>query len=162
MIRASSPRRDRHPRDVAEELADGREGSMAGPLEVGDPGGQGRPDQAAPFDPRRERGLVHLLTVRAPSGMTAMLFDRQGQLANVDLLDHPWRDRQGREQVRAAAGAGVEAMVEGAAVDDLGREGGPLVFGRTGLSADASFVLALGRWRLGWLDDVGGRGLGGG
>ena len=53
-------------------------------------------------------------------------------------------------------------MVEGAAVDGLGPEGGPLVLGMAGLAADAASVLALGRWRLGWLDDVGGRGLGGG
>ena len=51
-------------------------------------------------------------------------------------------------------------MVEGAAVDGLGREGGPLVLGMAGLATDAASVLAFWRWRLGWLDDVGGRGLG--
>ena len=53
-------------------------------------------------------------------------------------------------------------MIEGPAVDGLGREGGALVLGVAGLPADAASVLALRRWRLGRLDDVGGRGLGGG
>src|SRR3954452_19829483 len=53
-------------------------------------------------------------------------------------------------------------MIEGPAVDGLGREGDALVLGVAGLPADAALVLALRRWRLGWLDDVGGRGLGGG
>ena len=44
----------------------------------------------------------------------------------------------------------------------LGREGDALVLGVAGLAADAASVLALRRWRLGRLDDVGGRGLGGG
>src|SRR5205823_1448842 len=62
----------------------------------------------------------------------------------------------------ATRGAAVEAMIEGPAGDGLGREGGPLVLGVAGLAADAASVLASGRWRLGWLDDVGGRRLGGG
>jgi hypothetical protein len=53
-------------------------------------------------------------------------------------------------------------MIEGPGVDGLGREGGSLVLGMAGLPADAASVLALRRWRLGRLDDVGGRGLGGG
>src|SRR5207249_11322562 len=58
--------------------------------------------------------------------------------------------------------AGVEAMIEGPAVAGLGREGYAFVLGMAGLSADSALVLAL-RWgRLGRLDDVGGRGLGGG
>jgi hypothetical protein len=93
--------------------------------------------------------------------MTAMLLDRQGYLADIDLLDHPWREGQGGLEVMAAARAEVDAMVEGSTVDGLGREGGPLVLGMAGLAADAAFVLAFWRWRLGGLDDVGGRGLGG-
>ena len=94
--------------------------------------------------------------------MAAMLLDRQRDLADIDLLDHPRRDGQGGAQVMAAAGAGVEAMIEGPGVEGLGREGGALVLGMAGLPADAAFVLSL-RWRrLGRLDDVGGRGLGGG
>jgi hypothetical protein len=62
----------------------------------------------------------------------------------------------------AAARAGVEAMVEGAAVDGLGREGGALVLGMAGLAADATPLLALWRRGLGRLDEIGGRGLGGG
>src|SRR4051795_9116272 len=53
-------------------------------------------------------------------------------------------------------------MIEGPGVDGLGREGGSLVLGMAGLPADPASVLARGRWRLGRLDDVGGRGLGGG
>jgi hypothetical protein len=86
--------------------------------------------------------------------MTAMLLDRERDLGDVDLLDHPWREGRGREQVVATAGAGVEAMVGRAAVDGLGREGGPLVLGMAGLAADVASVLAFWRWRLGWLDDV--------
>ena len=58
MIADQLPARDRQADDVADELADGRERSVADPLEVGDQGGQLRPDQAAAFDPDRERGLV--------------------------------------------------------------------------------------------------------
>jgi hypothetical protein len=79
-----------------------------------------------------------------------------------DLLDHSWRKGQGGLEVMAAARAEVDAMVEGPAVDGLGWKGGPLVLGMAGLSADAAFVLALWRWRLGGLDDVRGGGLGGG
>jgi hypothetical protein len=94
--------------------------------------------------------------------MTAMLLDRQGHLADVNLLDDPWWEGQGGLEVMAAAWAEVEAMVEEPAVDGLGWKGGAFVLGMDGLSADPAFVLALGWWRLGWLDDVGGRGLGGG
>ena len=69
---------------------------------------------------------------------------------------------EGREQAMAAAGAGVEAMVEGAAVDGLGREGDSPVLGMAGLAADAASVLAFWRRRLGRLDEIGGRRLGGG
>jgi len=51
-------------------------------------------------------------------------------------------------------------MIEGPGVDGLGREGGAPVLGMAGLPADAALVLALRRWRLGRLDDVGGRRLG--
>src|SRR5512132_38975 len=135
---------------------------MAGPLEVGDPRGQGRPDQATTLDRRRERGLVHLPTARAPSRMTAMLLDRQRHLADVDLLDHPRRDGEGGPQVMAARGAEFEAVIEGPGVDRRRREGGAFVLGMSGLSADSALVLALWRWGLGRLDDVGGRRLGGG
>jgi hypothetical protein len=46
------------------------------------------------------------------------------------------------------------------AVDLFRWEQDPLVFGVSGLSTDAALVLALRRWRLGRLDDIGGRGLG--
>src|SRR5512142_2839178 len=51
-------------------------------------------------------------------------------------------------------------MVDGAAADRLGREGGALVLGMSGLPARVTSVLALRRWRLGRLDDVGRGGLG--
>src|SRR5918993_5804016 len=53
-------------------------------------------------------------------------------------------------------------MIEAPAVDGLGREGDAFVLGMAGLPADAAPVLALRWWRLGRLDDVGRRGLGGG
>src|SRR4051812_12078702 len=108
---------------------------MAGPLEVGDPRGQGRPDQATTLDRRRERSLVHLLTMRAPSRMTAVLLDRQRHRDDVALLDHPRREGQRGLQVLAARGAGVEVMIEEPAVDRRGWEGGALVLGMSGLSA---------------------------
>ena len=75
--------------------------------------------------------------------MTAMLLDRQRHLADVDLLDDPRRD--GRLGCRSwpHEGQRVEAMIEGPAVDRLGREGDALVLGVAGLSADAAPVLAL-------------------
>src|SRR3954471_17831794 len=94
--------------------------------------------------------------------MTAVLLDRQRDLADIDLLDHPRRDGQGGPQGMAARGAGIEAMIEGPAVEGLGWEGDALVLGMAGLAADAALVLALRWWRLGRLDDVGGRWLGGG
>src|SRR3954471_9659420 len=94
--------------------------------------------------------------------MTAVLLDRQRDLAGIDLLDHPRRDGQGGPQGMAARGAGVEAMIEGPAVDGLGREGDAFVLGMAGLAADAALFLALRWWRLGRLDDVGGGWLGGG
>jgi len=85
--------------------------------------------------------------------------DRQWHLRDVDLLDHARRDGQRGLQVMAARGAGVEAMIEGPGVDRLGRECGALVLGMPRLSARWTSVLALGRWRLGRLDDVGRGGL---
>ena len=135
---------------------------MAGSLEVGDERRQGRSDQATALDGRRQWGLVHLVAVRAPAGMTAMLLDEQGHHADIDLLDHPWRQAGGGLEAVTTAGAGVDAMVEGAGVDGFGGKGDAFVFAMTGLSADASFVLSL-RWRgLGRLDEVGGGWLGGG
>src|SRR5205807_2095705 len=142
---------------IAEELADGRERGVAGPLEVGDQRGQGRPDQATPRDPRRERGLIHLPAMGTPPRMAAMLLDRQRHLADVDLLDHPWREGAGGVQILAARGAGVQAVIEGPTVDRLRREGGAFVLGMSELSADLASILALRRWRLGRLDDVGRR-----
>ena len=62
----------------------------------------------------------------------------------------------------AAPGTEIEAMIERPAVDRLGREGVSLVLGVSGLATDPASLLTLRRRRLGRLDDVGGRGLGGG
>ena len=86
--RRQLPARDRQADDIADELPDGRERSMADPLEVGDQGRQSGPNQAAAFDPDWKRGLVELLATRAPSRMTAVLLNRQRHLLDVNLLDH--------------------------------------------------------------------------
>src|SRR5512135_2265673 len=121
---------------------------MANSLEVGDPGGQ--------------RGFIDLLAVTAPPGMTAMLLDHQWHVGDVDLLDHPGHDRRRGLQVMPASGAKIEAMVERTAVDQFGREVSTFVLGVTRLPADAASVLARRRRRLGRLDDVRRRRLGGG
>ena len=109
------------PDDVAEELADGRERGVAGPLEVGDQGGQARPDQAAALDRPAGAGPS------ASSGSAGTIPDDcdapgspAGTSRDVDLLDDAVAAmvRAGCRSM-AAAGAGVEAIVEGAAVDEL-------------------------------------------
>ena len=91
-----------------------------------------------------------------------MFLDRPRHFEDVDLLDHPRRNGEGGPQVMRARGAEFEAVIEGPGVDRLGREGGTFVLGMSGLSADSALVLALWRWGLGRLDEIGGRGLGGG
>jgi hypothetical protein len=61
----------------------------------------------------------------------------------------------------ATGGAAVEAMIEGPAVDRLGREGDSFVLGVSRLSPDSASVPALRRWWLGRLDEIGRGGLGG-
>ena len=60
---------------------------MADALEVGDQGGQPRPDQAAPFRPRRAVRPNGPSAVRAPTGVAAVLLDLQGHHGNLDLLN---------------------------------------------------------------------------
>jgi hypothetical protein len=55
----------------------------------------------------------------------------------------------------------IEAMVERNAIDQFRREGVAFVLGVTGLPADSPSLLTFWRCRLGRLDDVGGRWLGG-
>jgi hypothetical protein len=155
------PAREGHSDDIAEELADRGEGGVTGPLEVGDQGRQMGPGQAAAFDPHRERGLVELPAMRAPPRMTAMLLNHQRHFLDVDLLDHPGRDRAEGLQILSAPGAEVDVMIEGPSVERFGREGDPFMLGMSGLSADPPLVLALRGRRLGRLDDVRGGGLGG-
>ena len=154
--------RDRQPNNVADELADGGVRSVADSLEVGDQGRQLGTNQAAAFDADGQRRLELLLTVRAPPWMTAMLLDLQRHVVDVDLLDHPGQNRRHRLQVMAATGTEIEAIVDRRTVDRFRREGIAFVLGVTRLSADAASILTLRRLRLGRLDDVGGRRLGGG
>jgi hypothetical protein len=119
-------------------------------------------DQAAAFDRRGERGLVELLAARAPARRAAMRLDRQRHGAEVDLLDHPRCEGGGGPQVVPAGRAGVEAMIEGPGVEGLRQERDAFVLGMSGLPADSVLILALRRWRLGRLDDVGRGGIGGG
>jgi hypothetical protein len=51
-------------------------------------------------------------------------------------------------QAVSARRAGVQTVVEESSVDRFGREGDPLVFRVSGLSADSAFVLTLWRRRL--------------
>src|SRR6267142_1643924 len=145
--------RDGHLDDIAEELANGGEGGVAGPLEVGDQRGEARSDQAAALDHQGERGMAHLPAVRTPPRMTAMLFDRQRHLVDLDLLDDA-RCGGGGLQAMSAGGAELPEVVVRSPVDLFGREQGPFVFGVSGLSADAALVLTLWQWWLGRLDDI--------
>jgi hypothetical protein len=88
-----------------------------------------------------------------------MLFDRQRHLMDLDLLDDARRGGGGLQAVSATR-AEVEEVIVRSAVDLFGWKRDTLVFGVSGLSTDAALVLALQRWRLGRLDDIGGRGLG--
>ena len=65
-------------------------------------------------------------------------------------------------QAVSATRAEVQEVIVRSAVDLFRWEQDTLVFGVSGLSTDAALVLALRRWRLGRLDDIRGRGLGGG
>jgi hypothetical protein len=89
-----------------------------------------------------------------------MLLDLQGYTVDLNLLGHARRDGGG-SQAMPARGAEVQVVVVDSPVDAFGWEHGSFVFGVSGLSAGSALVLALGRWRLGRLDDVGGWGLGG-
>ena len=152
--------RDRQADDVAEELADGREGGVAAPLEIGDQCGQPRPGQATALDRQGERGVMLLAAVRAPSRMSAVLVDLQGYRGDVNPLDDDRLGVVGQEQVTAAAGAGVQEVVGGLRSEHLGRERHPLVRGVSRLAAGLAPRLTGWRLRLGGLDDVGGRRLG--
>ena len=133
---------------------------MADPLEVGDQGGQLGPDQAASFDPDWKRGLVELLTTWAPPGMTVVLLDRQRHVLDVNLLDHTGLAPERGFQPMAAPGAKIDTMIERSGVYGLSREWVAFVFGVSGLATDLALSLTIGWRRLGWLDDVRGRGLG--
>src|SRR4051812_11755182 len=102
--------------DIAEELADGRERGVARPLEIGNQSGQARSHQAATFDGQGERGIAHLLAMGTPPRVTAMLFDRQRHLRDLDLLDDARRGGGGLQAV-SATGAEVQDVVVRSAVD---------------------------------------------
>ncbi len=91
-----------------------------------------------------------------------MLLDLQRHVLDVDLLDHSRQDRRHGLQVMPATGTEIEAIVDRRAVDRLRGEGGAFVLGVTRLSADTALLLTFRRLRLGRLDDVRGRWLGGG
>jgi hypothetical protein len=81
--------------------------------------------------------------------MTAMLLDHKRHINDVNLLDHPRRDRGHGLQVVPAPGALIEAIVARIAVDRFRREGLAFVLGMTGLPTDPASLLALRRCRLG-------------
>ena len=155
------PTRDRQTDDIADELANGRERSMADPLEVGDQSRQFGPNQAAAFDPDGKWGLVKLLATRAPRRMAAVLLNRQRHLMDVNLLDHTGLAPGGGFEPMAAPGTEIDTMIERATVDGFWREWIPFVFWVSGLAADLTLSLTIGGRSLGRLDDVRRRGFGG-
>ena len=118
------------------------------------------PGQAATLDRERERGVMLLAAVGAPSRMAAVFVDLQGDGGDVDPLDHDGLSGVGHQQVPPAAGAGIQQIVGGLGSEHLGWEGDPLVRGVPRLAAGPAPLLSGGRRRLGGLDEVGGRRLG--
>ena len=151
------PPREAEPQHVAAEAGGGREGAVADALEPAHQGRQPRTDQASLFDLRRQRGVVYLSAMRAPGGVSAVLGDHEGRLRKFHLLERARRALQ-RSQTSAAVGAAVRTVVEGL-VDLVRSEGRSLVTRVSRLAAEVTLAAVLGR-RLGWLDDVAGRGLG--
>jgi hypothetical protein len=92
--------------------------------------------------------------------MTAVLVDLQGRGRDVDLLDHDGLV-VGHVQVPPARGAGVQEVVGGRGSEHLGWKQLALMCRMSGLAAGLAPLLAGGRRRLGGLDDIGGRRLGG-
>ena len=158
--RRELPTRDCQADDIADELSDGRERSMADPLEVGDQGRQFGTNQAAAFDADGKRGLVKLATTRAPCRMATVLLNRQRHLIDVDLLNDTGLAPGYGFQPMAAPGTKIDTIVERPVVNRLGRKRLPFVLRVSGLAADFALSLTIGRRRLGRLDDVRGRGLG--
>ena len=105
--------------------------------------------------------VVKLLTTRAPSRMTAVLLNRQRHLIDVNLLDHTGLAPGRGFQPMAAPGTKIDTMIERPVVDGFGRERIPFVFRVSGLATDLALSLTIGGRRLGRLDDVRRRGLGG-
>src|SRR5260370_27061944 len=84
---------------------------------------------------------IHLLAVRTPPRMTAMLFDRQRHLVDLDLLDDA-RCGGGGLQAMSAGGAELPEVVVRSPVELFAPEQGPFVFWVSRVSADASPVLS--------------------
>lgn len=89
-----------------------------------------------------------------------MLFDEQGHVAEVDLLNDV-RSHLGRLQAASTVGAQVDGVAVGRAGESFRREQRPFVFGMSGLAAALAFRLSGRWWRRRWFDDVRRRRLGG-
>ena len=112
MTLASCPREIITPSHVAEELADGRKRGMADALQVGDQGGQPRPDQAAVARSRAgSGGVMHLAAVGAPARVAPVLLDQERHRGDIDLLDDAGRSSPVGPQPVAAAGADVQEVI---------------------------------------------------
>lgn len=146
--------RDRYPHDIPEELANRRERRVTGPLEVSNQAGQFGTHQSTVRDRRRQRSLVDLLAMRAPSRMTAMLLNRERHFGDVHLLDHPRHDRGCTLEVASAPRTEVEKMIEGPPIEGFGRKRGTFVHRMSRLSAALPLPFTFGRRRLWRLDDV--------
>ena len=97
-----------------------------------------RANQAAAGDFRWHRRPARLLTAIAPVLGAGVLFDGQGRLLDIDLLDDAWMGRV-EPQGSAAAGAGVECV--GLKPGDLlGGEGLACVLVVAGLAADGTLL----------------------
>ena len=129
-------------------------------LEVGDQGGQVRPQQAPVDDDRRQHAVVDLVAARAVALVLAVFLDPQRDHSQFDLL-YDARTEAGRPQGLAAIGADVHAVIEDG-LDLLRGERRAFVLGMADLAARRTWAAVVGQRRARRLDDVGGGRLGGG
>ena len=134
---------------------------MADPLEVGDQGGQSRPDQAALLDAGGQRGLVGPSDSGRTSTRDWCAPRRSTAAGSRSTCWTTLADVAVAPQLAAAAGAAVEGVHQEGRRPARGEQGA-FVLGMAGLAAGPALVLSRRRSGRGRLDDVGGGRLGGG